>query len=208
VTEILDIYDDQLNWIETKERGAVHRDGDWHRVFHCWIAYRDTDGCDYLIVQRRGADKDLFPDRLDITAAGHYQAGETVRDGIREVREELGIDVKYDQLIPLGLRIAMGRYRDLIDHEFVDVFLLIHDQKITSYAYQVEEVAGLIALPLDDALALFAGEQDTIHAQAVGVQTGEVLIRRDDFVPSLDSYHYKILIVAKRVLNGEKHLRI
>jgi isopentenyldiphosphate isomerase len=107
MTEILDIYDDQMRHIGTKERGAVHRDGDWHKVFQCWVVYRDADGRDYLVVQRRGPDKDIYPNYLDISAAGHYQAGETIRDGIREVQEELGIQVSFDDLIPLGVRIGM-----------------------------------------------------------------------------------------------------
>ncbi|MBZ0275880.1 MAG: NUDIX domain-containing protein, partial [Anaerolineae bacterium] len=96
MTEILDIYDEQLNKIGTKERGAIHRDGDWHKVFHCWVAYRDESGRDFVVLQRRGPDTEVFPNLLDISAAGHYQAGETVRDGVREVREELGITVQFD----------------------------------------------------------------------------------------------------------------
>ncbi|WP_432855295.1 hypothetical protein ACQPXB_22030 [Amycolatopsis sp. CA-161197] len=31
------------------------------------------------------------PDYADITVGGHYQAGETIPDGVREVHEELGL---------------------------------------------------------------------------------------------------------------------
>ncbi len=170
MTEILDIYDDQLNKIGTKERDAVHRDGDWHRVFHCWVAYRDTDGCDYMVLQRRGPDKDTFPNYLDIAAAGHYQAGETIRDGIREVREELGIEVDFDDLIPLGIRVGMIRYQSLIDHQFADVFLLIYNQDINTYSYQVEELDGLVALSIEDGLAMFSGDRHRIEARATGFE--------------------------------------
>jgi isopentenyldiphosphate isomerase len=208
MTEILDIYDEDLKWLGTKERLAVHQDGDWHRVFHCWIAYRDADGCDYLVMQRRGPNTQTFPNMLDITAAGHYQAGETVRDGVREVHEELGIDVEFDRLVPLGIHISVGRYNGLIDRQFADVFLYIHDQDIADYHYQVEEVAGLLALPVDDGLAMFAGERESMMARAVGVQNGSVTITPADFISTPDMYTYKMLIIAKRALNGEKHLRI
>lgn len=208
MTEILDIYDDQLKWLGTKDRGAVHRDGDWHRVFHCWIAYRDIDERDYLVVQRRGPNTATFPNLLDITAAGHYQAGESIRDGVREVREELGIDVDFDKLIPLGVHISVGRYNGLIDRQFADVFLYIYNQDIADYHYQVEEVAGLLALPVDEGLAMFAGERKTVMARAVGVQNGDVTITLADFIYTPDSYTYKMLILVKRALNGEKHLGI
>jgi isopentenyldiphosphate isomerase len=208
VTEILDIYDEDLRWLGAKERGAVHRDGDWHRVFHCWIAYRDKDGRDYLVVQRRGPNTQTFPNLLDITAAGHYQAGESVRDGVREIREELGIDVDFDKLFPLGIHISVSRYNGLIDRQFADVFLYIYDQDIGDYHYQVEEVAGLLVLPVDEGLAMFAGERESITARAVGVQNGDITITPSDFIDTPDSYTYKMLILAKRALNGEKHLRI
>jgi isopentenyldiphosphate isomerase len=208
MTEILDIYDDQMRHIGTKERGAVHRDGDWHKVFQCWVVYRDADGRDYLVVQRRGPDKDIYPNYLDISAAGHYQAGETIRDGIREVQEELGIQVSFDDLIPLGVRIGMARYNGLIDHEFADAFLLIHNQDITTYQYQKEEVSGLVAIPVDEGLELCAGERESLTARAVGFETDTIEIRTTDFIPTIDDCTYKILILAKRALNGEKHLRI
>jgi isopentenyldiphosphate isomerase len=208
VTEILDIYDEQLNWLGTKERNAVHHDGDWHRVFHCWVAYRDVDGCDYLIVQRRGPNTATFPNTLDITAAGHYQAGETIRDGVREVHEELGIDVEFDKLIPLGIHMGIARYGELIDRQFADVFLYIHDQDIATYAYQVEEVAGIVAIPIDEGLEMCAGNQETITARAVGTQNGDIELGLSELIPTIDDYFYKILIIAKRALNGEKHLKI
>ncbi len=208
MTEILDIYDEDLKWLGTKDRLAVHRDGDWHRVFHCWIAYRDIDGCDYLVVQQRGPNTQTFPNMLDITAAGHYQAGESIRDGVREVREELGIDVDFDQLIPLGIHISVGRYNDLVDRQFADVFLYIYDLDIADYRYQVEEVAGLLALPVDEGLAMFAGKREAMTARAVGAQNGYITITPADFIYTPDSYTYKMLILAKRALHGEKHLRI
>ena len=58
--ELLDIYDENLKHIGVKERELVHRDGDWHRVFHCWIIYRDSVGTDYIVVQRRAPEKSSF----------------------------------------------------------------------------------------------------------------------------------------------------
>jgi isopentenyldiphosphate isomerase len=208
VTEILDIYDENLNWLGTKERPAVHRDGDWHRVFQCWVIYRDAAGRDRIVAQRRGPEKDFFPNLLDISAAGHYEAGETVRDGVREISEELGIQVDFDHLIPLGLRVGVARSGDLIDHEFADVFFYICDKPLREYNYQREEVAGLVAFDIDDGLAMLAGERESIRAEAVGLGEDVLTLTPADFVPTKDHYHHKILILAKRALNGETPLLI
>lgn len=208
MAETLDIYDEQMNHIGVKERSAVHHDGDWHRVFHCWIAYRDSAGKDFMVMQRRGPNQEAYPNFLDITAAGHYQAGETIEEGIREIEEELGIQVRFDALIPLGIRIGVGRYKNIIDHQFEHVFLLIHDQDIADYQYQKSEVAGLVALPVDAALELFAGERGELHARAVGFYEGDLTLTLSDFITNIDRYTYRMLILAKRALNGEKYLAI
>jgi isopentenyldiphosphate isomerase len=208
LVELLDIYDENLNRLGVKERDAVHRDGDWHRVFHCWVIYRDAAGCDFMVLQKRGPDKDIFPNVLDVSVGGHYAAGESMADGVREVREELGIEVAYVDLIPVGIRITVARYAGLIDREFADNFLLIRDTDIQDYAYQQEEVAGLVVFAIDDALALFTGERETMAARAVGLGTATLDIGPKDFVPLVDRPFYKALVLAKHCLNGEKHLVI
>lgn len=206
MTEILDIYDENLTWLGTKDRGDVHRDGDWHQVFHCWVIYRDGAGCDFVTMQRRSPEVVTFPNLLYVSAAGHYAAGETMRDGVREMREELGIEVTFEDLIPVGRRVGVARHGSIIDHEIADVFFYICDKPLSEYHYQPEEVSGLVALNVDDGLALFSGERDSIQAEAVGYGQAMVALSRADFVPTPDDYVYKVLVLAKRCLNGEKHL--
>lgn len=215
--EMLDIYDINMTRIGVKERSLVHRDGDWHKTFHCWIVYRDANGSDKLVVQRRGPDKDLYPNLFDITAAGHYEAGETIEDGIREIKEELGIDVAYADLMPLGVAISLAKVGDLTNLEFSDVFFLNYNADIATYHFDRDEVAGLAVFDVDQGLEMFAGSRETVEAQAVMVDPDSksgslkrtaMTIRPQDFVPSNSGYIYKILILAKRYLNGEAHLVI
>ncbi len=207
MAELLDIYDENLAWLGVRERAAAHRDGDWHRVFQCWVIYRDGAGRDFVVLQRRGPHKDFFPNRLDASAAGHYAAGETVRDGLRELREELGLDVAYDDLIPLGMRVAVARSGALVDREFADVFLLVDGRPLAAYSYQRDEVAGLVALDVDAGLALIE-RGGAATAAAVGQGAPAVTLTADDFVPTRDRYLYKILLLARRCLDGERRLAI
>jgi isopentenyldiphosphate isomerase len=206
--ELLDIYDDNLKWLGTKPRSQVHRDGDWHRVFHCWVIYTDSHEDQFVLMQRRGYDKAIYPGYLDVSAAGHLLAGETPSDGIRELEEELGIVVDFEALIPLGKRMTAYRYEDMIEREVAEVFFYIHAQPLDAYQWQREEVAGLVAVPVVDALALFAGQIDAIDVQAVGFDTTTLHITRDDFIPMLDRYVYKVFVLARRCLSGEDHLVI
>lgn len=206
--EMLDIYDENFVKIGVKEREAVHHDGDWHRVFHCWIAYQGKDGEAYVVMQRRSPSRQFFPDLLDISAAGHYTTGETIEDGLREVHEELGIEVTFDQLIPLGMRVAVGRDGELVDYQIEDVFLLIHDQPIQSYQPDPEEVTGLVAFKAKDGLALLNGECESITAQATGHGADEIELYRSDFIVSHDNYTAKICALVQHYFRGEKYLYI
>lgn len=208
MAEYFDIYDDRLNKIGVKLRDHVHRDGDWHRVFHCWVIYRDDDGVEWIILQKRSPDKKIYANYLDVSAAGHYTTGETIRDGVREVQEELGLEVTFEDLIPAGRRVTMNSFAGLIDREVADVFFYICSRSLSQYSYQREEIAGIIALNIDDALQLYEHNKSELCAPAVGLGKSQVTVALTDFVPTVDHYFHKILILAKRCLNGERPLLI
>ena len=94
-----DIYKDRPQSTgRCKARKLAHRDADWHRSVHVWIV--DIDSIDQskrkckILLQQRSPHKDTFPNRWDISAAGHIEAGTTdsKATAVREVQEELGLD--------------------------------------------------------------------------------------------------------------------
>ena len=203
MVELFDIYDDGLNHMGVKPRDEVHQDGDWHQVFHCWVISR---GC--MIIQKRAPNKKIFPNMLDISCGGHLAAGETIREGSRELNEELGLEFEFDDLIPVGRRVSMNLYNGLIDREIANVFLYEVDKALSDFDYLRDEISGVVALPVDDGLALFAGEIESIRVDAVGLGQDKLIITLYDFVPSVDNIYYKSMVLAKRYLNGDKHLLI
>jgi hypothetical protein len=82
---MVDLFDASGRPVGVAGKRAAHRLGWWHFVFHCWL-YRVGGG---IILQRRGPGKKVYPGLYDISAAGHYTAGEGVADGVREIGEEL-----------------------------------------------------------------------------------------------------------------------
>ncbi|WP_230632574.1 NUDIX hydrolase [Paenibacillus athensensis] len=192
--ELFDIYDSGGRWLGTAPRSQVHAQGFWHRTFQCWIVSR-ANGVPRLLLQLRHPDKDTFPDLLDISCAGHLQAGEDVADGARELEEELGLSVAFEQLWPCGVIAEEDVIGDLIDREFCHVFALICEQPLAAYTVQKGEVSGLFTVPLDAFRRLIAGEAEQIEAQGFVVDERgsrcslERRIGRSELVPHPAAYY-------------------
>jgi len=199
--EVLDIYDEKGRHIGVKERGAVHRDGDWHRVFHCWVVRRDANGRDHALFQRRGAHKATFPLFLGVSVGGHYSVGETPGDGLREMREELGFAPPFAALVPCGQRRIDARWNGLVDREIADTFLYVSERPLTCYPVMQPEVADLVVVPVNEGLELFAGRRRILEAQT---PSGPSVIALKDFVPRHETMFTDALRLARRVLNGER----
>ena len=207
MSELFDIYDEALKHIGVKPREQVHRDGDWHQVFHCWVIGRDPDGAAFVVLQKRALDRD-YAGKIDISAAGHLEAGERVSDGVREIAEELGLQVKFADLIPLGIRLGATKLGDFIDCQFCHVFFYECDQPLATYRYQHEEILGLVKLPIAAGISLLSGEAAAVTVEAVGLGGDTIDLTREDFIHSLDNYVLKTLILARRYFAGETQLWI
>ncbi|MGH3995703.1 MAG: NUDIX hydrolase, partial [Pseudonocardiaceae bacterium] len=101
--KLIDIFNDRYEPAGTADKKTAHAQGLWHRTFSA-LAINPTSR--RVILQKKAPGRYTFdrPDYADITVGGHYQAGETIPDGVREVHEELGIPVSYRDLHPIGLR--------------------------------------------------------------------------------------------------------
>ena len=205
--EPLDVYDDSLVHRGVKERGLVHLEGDWHRSFHCWV-FSPERRC--LYVQRRAATKRTYPGALDTSVAGHYRAGETVREACREGQEELGLALAPDRLIPLGRSVEMARHGILLDREVADVFAYPVDLPLEAFGPDPGEVAGVIACAIEDAEALFCAGQPSIVGREYGPagETDLVRIRAGDFTAHHDAYYARLALQLRRLIDGQPPLPI
>ncbi len=211
--ERVDVYDENMKLQGQLTRDEAHASGAWHRSIHCWIV-RPTDS-GYVLFQKRGRDKKLFPNALDISAAGHYSAGEVPQDGVREILEELGLAVDFDELIPLGVKFDIAKIGDVVNREFCDVYLLCRPEAPSEYHMDSDEVEGLVQMEIPQGLALFSGERANAHCQGVEWDAQarkwnaiEMDVAIEDVIPRIDPYYLKIFIMAQRLLSGEHYIAI
>lgn len=205
--EQLKIFTEQGVYSGVSMRDEVHSKGLWHETFHCWIISR-KNYVPMIHFQLRSADKKDFPDMLDISAAGHLLSDETTEDGIRELHEELGINISFNDLI------YAGKIRDEIylnhftDREFAHVYIYVMpDGYEPSYQFQKEEVSGMMDIDLKSFESLWSGEVSAVQAEGQILRTDNQLQKtvqtfdKTRFVPHQDSYINQVIHHIKKVLD-------
>ncbi|OAB41457.1 NUDIX hydrolase [Paenibacillus glacialis] len=201
LNETLDIFNDRMKKIGTASRQEAHFLGLWHQTFHCWV-YRNTKGqSPSLLFQLRDSKKDTYPSLLDISCAGHLVTGESAEDGVRELKEELGLDVSFDELHSCGIFIEDNTItKTLIDREFSHVFLYECHRDVSEYVFQVSEVSGLYFISMDEFQQLIQGDIDSVVAEGISLNesTGERYeenreVSLSDLVPHPKGYYDLIL---------------
>ncbi len=148
--ETLDILSESGEIIGQKLRSQVHKDGDWHRSFLLWI----VNGNDVLL-QRRSKEKALEAFKVDTTVAGHFGAGETLNDVLREAEEEIGLFVRPEELTLLTQNKVERFYDNAIDREFQDVYILEKKQPLDHYYLDCREVFAIYEVNIDLLIELY-----------------------------------------------------
>jgi len=156
--EYFDILDENGNKTgKTKLRSEVHKDGDWHKAVHIWIFNREGD----ILLQRRSPDKDSDPSMLDMSCAGHLIAGDSSIEGaIRELKEELNIDIKSEELKYIKtLKRPSKDKKVFINNEFDDLYIVITDIDIKDMKYQEDEISEILYVPYKKFKEMVANNQ-------------------------------------------------
>ena len=98
--ELLDVVDDKDNVLGFTTRGRIHREGLFHRAVHIFL-FNDSGE---IYVQRRSKSKDRYPFKLDSSAAGHVETGESyLETAKRELLEELGIETDLKKILKVSV---------------------------------------------------------------------------------------------------------
>jgi len=219
MAEKIDIYDANLQPLGAMERGEAHRTGQWHQTFHCWIVAPRTQSqpSGALLFQGRSNMATSYPGMLDVSAAGHLRSGESVLDGLREVREELGINLLPDEIRSLGRRVEVAdQTNGQRNREYQSVFLTQLDLPLEDYRPDPGEVASLYWLGIDDGLELF-GSTSSMSVQLIGYSFENPkhqwlpsirTVTVEAFLPRIQQYYLTTLIMSERLLDGKRYLAI
>lgn len=114
ILEVVD-FDDRVLGVAT--RAEIHAKGLIHRAVHLFVFNRRGD----IYVHRRSSAKDRHPLKLDSSAAGHVDPGESYeQSAVRELHEELGIS-------EVVRKVAYVKACPETDNEHVTLFTVVTD---------------------------------------------------------------------------------
>lgn len=131
--EVFDVVNESDVVIGREFRRDIHRRGLLHRAIH--IFWLRGDG--RLCLQRRSYAKDNCPGLLSSSCAGHVDSGETyLAAAVRELREELGVDVSPTAL----LEVDYAPWHAELGNEFVRSYVLRGDHATTLAAFEVDSI--------------------------------------------------------------------
>lgn len=124
---------------EKKLRALVHRDGDLHKAVHIWI--QDSKG--NLLLQKRGPNRDTYPNHWTFSVGGHVKPGKTsLETAQRETQEELGLNITEDKFKHLFsvINSYIDPFTGAHDNEYNDVYLVEQDIDPKEIKFQKEEI--------------------------------------------------------------------
>jgi len=130
-------------------REECHKKGLWHRAVYGFI----IDSNNNVLLQKRSANKRLWPNLWDVTAGGHVDSGEFGRQAlIREVKEELGIDINDDDIKYLVGSTSINKQGDIINKHYNECYLITKTINISDIKVQENEVSEVRFFSKDELL--------------------------------------------------------
>ncbi|HOX40583.1 MAG TPA: NUDIX domain-containing protein [bacterium] len=167
--EYLDIVNLDDQPIGRASKAVIYKNNHLHRIVHVFVLNDKGE----IALQLRAKNKSYCPHRWASSAGGHVQAGETFKKaGLRELREELGIDSPlaflsknlYDDPIAVGLK------------KFICAFTTKHNGPFQIEERELEKVEFF---NVDQARELIKNEK-YIHPEALFLLKNYLLKDSDD----------------------------
>ncbi|MDC6365001.1 MULTISPECIES: NUDIX hydrolase [Flavobacteriaceae] len=127
-------------------KSEAHQKGLFHATVHVWLYTANGQ----ILIQQRGKDKETHPLLWDVSVAGHVSSGEKIMiAAIREVQEEIGLDIIESDLKSIGTFKEIHTIsKDFTDAEFHHIFLCELKSPLQTLKKQESEVEALDLISL------------------------------------------------------------
>lgn len=119
-------------------KSEIHLKGYFHNTAHVWLYTKQGE----ILLAQRADSKSICPLLWDVSVAGHVDASETIEHAaIREVKEEIGLDLIENNLHKIGVSECFQSYPDgIVDNEFHHTFISELNLEIKDLSLDKNEV--------------------------------------------------------------------
>lgn len=205
--EYIDIYDENENRIGYSSKDNAHKLGYWHKTFNAIFVNPKTNKV-YFQLKNHKHNKSSNEDTLVLTVGGHLKSGETLEDGIREIKEETGIDVAFNNLIKIDKRkIEKAISKNYIIKEFQYYYLYKSDKiHLSDFKPVDDEVCGFIELDINSVISIFENDVITYGKLNINGKNKMIKVSKDSFDKEYvkEDLFLSLLNVIKKQLKTNK----
>jgi isopentenyl-diphosphate delta-isomerase len=119
-------------------KSEIHLKGYFHNTAHVWLYTKQGE----ILLAQRADSKSICPLLWDVSVAGHVDASETIEHAaIREVKEEIGLDLIENNLHKIGVSECFQSYPNgIVDNEFHHTFISELNVEIKDLSLDKNEV--------------------------------------------------------------------
>ncbi len=119
---------------EVLDKDEVHKKNLLHNEVATFLVNEKNE----ILLERRSKNKKYSPNKWGL-CAGHVDTGETLKSAaIREIKEEVGIDVHENDLIPFG---EVEHFIDETNSHLTHFYYLLCNKKESEFTIQEEELS-------------------------------------------------------------------
>ena len=132
--------------IETRDK--CHKEGLYHKACVVFVLSLDNKK---VLLQKRSANKKMWPNLWDVTAGGHVLSGELGYQAVlRETFEELGVEIKKEELEFIGATTSENIEGNIINKHFNEYYVVHKDIDLKDITLQKEEVQDIKWIDKDE----------------------------------------------------------
>ncbi len=146
--ELLDIVDENNNLTgEFVDREIVHSEGLLHREVGVIVLNENNE----MLLEKRTSTKKQSPNKWAL-CAGHIEAGDIPENAIlREVKEEIGIDITQKDLEFLDVFRRDKKFNNgQHNNTYIYIYIYKTNKKVEDYTIQIEELSEVKYFPISD----------------------------------------------------------
>ena len=153
--DVLNEFGEFTGQVATREE--CHTKGLWHRAVYGFVIDKESN----VLLQKRSANKKLWSNLWDVTVGGHVDSGEFGRQAlIREIKEELGIDVNDDEVKYMLGSTSINTKGNIINKHYNECYIILKDIDISKVVLQKEEVSEVKYFHKDELLKRMENNYD------------------------------------------------